>query len=117
VNALRWQSAIAHGGAILWQVYSANVAWRAGAILEKFIHDMGLQVGPGITLFLVTCRFWLIVPVIFAVLSFLSIRRIESKPAFAVAVLAAEIVAALLLNIWWRESLFGPMFSLIRDVG
>ena len=78
---------------------------------------MGLQVGPPITLFLVTSRFWMIVPVIFTVLSVLSIRCIESKPAFAMAVVAAEILTALLLNIWWRESLFGPMFSLIHDVG
>ena len=116
MNALRWQSAIAHGGAILWQAYSAATAWRAGAILEKFLHDMGAEVGPPVTLFLVTCRYWLIVPVVFAVLSFVSIRQIESKPKFAVAVLAAEILVALLLNIWWRESLFQPMFSLINKV-
>jgi len=117
VNALRWQSAIAHGGAILWQVYSALTAWRAGAILEKFLHDMGAEVGPAITVFIVTCRYWLIVPAVFAVLSFVSIRQIESKPKFAVVVLAAEIGVALLLNIWWRESFFQPMFSLMGKVG
>jgi hypothetical protein len=117
VNALRWQSAIAHGGALLWQLYSASVAWRAGAILEKLLHNMGAEVGPGITLFLVTSRYWVIVPAVFAVLSFVSIRKIETKPRFAVAVLAAEILVALILNIWWRESFFGPLFSLMGKVG
>jgi len=116
MNALRWQTAIAHGGAILWQLYSASVAWRGGAILQKFLTGMGVTPGPGAALFIATCRWWIVVPVISAVLSLLSIRRIDSKPSFAVAVLAGEIVVAFILNVWWREAWFGTMFELMGKV-
>ena len=117
MNALRWQTAIAHSGVILWQVYSASTAWRSGDVLEHLLHGMGASAGPGVTLFLATCRWWIVVPIFFAVLSIVSIRRIELKPAFAVSVLAAEIIVALILNIWWREAWFGPILNLIRQVG
>ena len=117
MNALRWQTAIAHSGVILWQVYSAFNAWRSGAVLEHLLHGLGASYGPGVALFLATCRWWIIVPIVFAVLSVISIRRIETQPKFAVTVLAAEIIVALILNIWWREAWFGPILSLIRQVG
>jgi len=47
----------------------------------------------------------------------MSIRRIETQPRFAVTVLAAEIIVALILNIWWREAWFGPILNLIHQVG
>ena len=117
MNVLRWQTAIAHTGVLLWQVYSAATAWRSGAILGNLLHGLGAESGPGVALFLATCRFWMIVPIIFAVLSIASIRRVESNPRFAVTVLAAEIVVALVMNIWWREAWFGPILNLIRQVG
>ncbi len=116
-QAIYWQTAIAHIGVILWQVYSASTAWRSGAILENLLHGIGASTGLGVTLFLATCRWWIVVPIVFAVLSIVSIRRVESHPRFAVTVLAAEIVVALVMNIWWREAWFGPIFSLIRQVG
>jgi hypothetical protein len=112
----RWQSAIAHTGVILWQVYSAATVWRAGAVLEKLGHDMGLSFGPGTNLFLLTCRWWLIVPIASAILSVIAIREIETRPRFAISVLAGEVVAALVMNIWWRESFFGPLFALMGEV-
>jgi hypothetical protein len=115
-NALRWQTAIAHTGVILWQVYSAIFAWRGGVVLERMLHGLGASVGPGVTLFLATCRWWLVVPAIFAVLSIIAVRRVESQPRFAISVLAAEVIVALVMNIWWREALFGPMFSLMGAV-
>jgi hypothetical protein len=117
VKVVRFQTAIAHTGVILWQVYSAATAWRSGLALESLLHGMGATVGPGVTLFLATCRYWLVVPIVFSILSIVAIRRIESKPMFAVTVLAAEVIVALVLNIWWREAWFGPIFSLIRQVG
>jgi len=117
MKTLRWQTAIGHTGVILWQVYSAVTAWRSGALLEKLLAGMGATVGPGVTIFLATYRYWLVVPIVFSVFSIVAIRRIESKPMFAVTVLAAEVIVALVLNIWWRESWFGPIFSLMQQVG
>ena len=117
MNALRWQSALAHGGAILWQLYSASFAWRGGAILERFLTGLGATPGGGAALFIATCRWWIVVPIVSTVLSFLSIRKIESKPSFAVVVLAGEIGVAFVLNVWWREAFFGTMFSLMGSVG
>jgi hypothetical protein len=116
-RVLRWQTAIAHGGAILWQVYSAATAWRSGAVLAGLLKGLGASTGPGVTLFLATCRWWIVIPIVFAALAILSVRWIESRPAFAVSVLAAEIVVALGMNIWWREAWFGPILNLIRQVG
>jgi hypothetical protein len=116
-KVIRWQSAIAHTGVILWQVYSAVTAWRSGMVLEKVLSGMGATVGPGVTLFLLTCRWWLVVPIASTVLSIIAIRAIETRPRFAIAVLAGEVIAALVMNIWWRESWFGPLFSLMRQVG
>ena len=39
------------------------------------------------------------------------------RPRFAIPVLAGEVIAALVMNIWWREAWFGPLFSLMRQVG
>lgn len=116
MNALRWQSAIAHAGAILWQLYSASVAWRGGVILHKLLTGLGAS-APAAELFIATSRWWIVVPIVSAVLSFLSIRKIESKPSFAVAVLACEIGVAFILNVWWREAFFGTLFSLMGQVG
>ncbi|SRR6266496_6524869 len=113
----RWQTAIAHSGVILWQVYSAITAYRSGDVLAHLLVGLGANAAPGTSLFVLTYRWWLLVPLIFAVLSVLSIRRLESKPAFSLIVLAAEVVVALALNIWWREAWFGPIFSMIRQVG
>src|SRR5207245_7591939 len=41
MNALRWQTAIAHTGVLLWQVYSAATAWRSGPLLENLLHGIG----------------------------------------------------------------------------
>jgi hypothetical protein len=117
VKVIRWQSAIAHTGVILWQVYSAATAWRSSAILQKLLKGLGAESGAAVTIFIVTSRWWWIVPVIFAVLSVAAIRRIETRPRFAISVLAAEVIAALVMNIWWRESFFGPLFALIGQVG
>jgi hypothetical protein len=116
-TVIRWQSAIAHTGVILWQVYSAATAWRSGLVVENFLHGMGATAGPGVRLFLLTCRWWLIVPIASAILSIIAIRDIETRPRFAISVLAGEVIAALVMNIWWRESLFGPLFSLMGQVG
>ena len=116
MNALRWQTAIAHAGAILWQLYSVSVAWRGGAILQKFLTGMGVTPGPGAALFIATCRWWIVLPIVSIVLSVVSIRRMESRPFFPVIVLAAEIAAAFILNVWWRESFFGTMFALMGQV-
>lgn len=116
-TVIRWQSAIAHTGVILWQAYSAATAWRSGVILEKLLNGLGAQPGAGVTLFIVTSRWWWIVPVIFALLSVAAIRRIETRPRFAISVLAAEVIAALVMNIAWREAYFGPLFELMRQVG
>ena len=117
MKVIRWQSAIAHTGVILWQVYSAATAWRSGAMLEKTLGGLGATAGPGVNLFLLTYRWWLIVPVVSAILSIVAIRVIETRPRFAISVLAGEVIAALVMNIWWREALFGPLFSLMRQVG
>jgi hypothetical protein len=117
VNTLRWQTAIAHGGAILWQLYSASVAWRSAAVLEKFLHSLGATVGPPTTIFLATSRFWIVVPIVSAIFSVMSVRRIATHPKLAVIVLAAEIAVAFILNVWWREAWFGPLFALMGSVG
>ena len=117
VKIVRWQAAIAHTGVILWQVYSAATVWRAGGVLEKLGHDMGLSFGPLTNLFLMTCRWWLLVPSVSVALSVVAIRDIETRPRFAISVLAGEVIAALVMNIWWRESLFGPLFALMGQVG
>ena len=116
MNALRWQSAIAHAGAILWQLYSASVAWRGGAVLQKLLHGLGAS-APAAELFIATSRWWVVVPIVSVVLSWMSIRKIESKPSFAIAVLAAEIGVAFVLNVWWREAFFGTLFTLMGQVG
>ncbi len=117
MNALRWQTAIAYSGVILWQVYLAATAWRSGAVLEQLLHGIGASTGPGVTLFLATCRWWIVVPIVFAALAIVSVRLVETNPKFAVSVLAAEVIVALVLNIWWREAWFGPILNLIRQVG
>ena len=117
MNALRLHAAISHLAVILWQFYIAIFAWRSGAILERMLHDLGAQPGGGIALFIATCRWWIIVPIIFAAVGAAAVRRIETKPMFSVGVLAAEAVVALLMNMWWREAWFGPMLNLIRQVG
>src|SRR2546430_778979 len=106
-TVIRWQSAIAHTGVILWQVYSAATAWRSGVVLEKVLSGMGATVGPGVTLFLLTCRWWLIVPIASAFLSIIAIRAIETRPRCAISALPGEVIAALVMNIWWRDAWFG----------
>ena len=116
-TSYRWHVATAHSAVILWQVYLAITAFRSGDMLSNFLHGMGAQTGAGISLFLLTHHWWLIVPIIFAVLAGMALRRIESNPRFSVIVLGAEVIVALALNIWWREACFGPIFSLINKVG
>jgi hypothetical protein len=117
VKALRLHAAISHIAVILWQLYIALVAWRSGAVLERLLHGVGADSGPGVALFIATCRWWIVVPIFFAALGAAAVRRIETKPMFSVAVLGAEAIVALLMNIWWREAWFGPILSLIRQVG
>jgi hypothetical protein len=117
VNPLRLHAAISHVAVLLWQLYIATVAWRSGAVLERLLHGLGAQYGPGVTVFIATCRWWIVVPIIFAALGTAAVRRIETKPMFSVGVLAAEALVALLMNIWWREAWFGPILGLIRQVG
>jgi hypothetical protein len=116
-TAHRRQTIIVFAGVILWQIYLAIMAYRTGGALENLLHGIGAQVGPGVALFLVTCRWWLVVPVIFTVLAIVAIRRLDSTPTFALVVVAASIAVSLLLNIWWREAWFGPILRLIHQVG
>lgn len=117
MNALRLHAAISHLAVILWQLYIALVAWRSGAVLGRLLHGIGAQSGPGVELFLATCRWWTVVPIVFAAIGAAAVKRIETKPMFSVGVLVAEVVAALVMNIWWREAWFGPVLTLIRQVG
>lgn len=116
-RAYRWHVITAHAAMILWQIYVALFAFRSGDQLANLLQGLGADVGGGVTLFLATHRWWLLVPLIFAILAFLAIRQLESRPEFSLVVLIAEVVAALGMSIYWREAWFGPMFSLIRQVG
>lgn len=113
----RWHVATAHSAVILWQVYVAITAFRSGDILANLMQGIGAETGGGVSLFLVTHRWWLIVPIIFAILAGMALRRIETNPRFSVIILGTEVIVALALNIWWREACFGPIFSLIKQVG
>ena len=46
-----------------------------------------------------------------------AVKRIETKPMFSVSVLGAEVIVAIAMNVWWREAWFGPVLTLIRQVG
>jgi hypothetical protein len=116
VSALRLHAAISHIAVLLWQLYIAIVAWRSGSVLERLLHGLG-EVGPGVTLFIATCRWWMAVPIVFAAIGAAAVRRIETKPMLSVGVLGAEVIVAMLMNIWWREAWFGTMLNLIRQVG
>lgn len=117
MSAYRWHVAISHAAMILWQAYIAVVAFRSGDHLATVLGGLGAEVGPGVAMFLATHRWWLIVPLVFAILAVAAMRRLDERPMFSVGVLTAEVVAALALNIWWREAWFGPLFSLMKQVG
>lgn len=113
----RWHIVVAHVAIIVWQAYLAFVAFRTGDTLSGLLAGLGAEVGAGVSLFLSTHRWWFVVPVIFAILGSVAIRRLDSRPMLSVGVLIAAVAAALLLNIWWREAFFGPLFALINQVG
>jgi hypothetical protein len=116
-TAYRWHAALSHAAIILWQAYIALFAFRSGDYLKTVLTGLGSEVGAGIALFMATHRWWLIVPGVFVVLAYVAIRRLEDRPTFSIALLAVEIVVALAMNIYWREALFMPIFSLIKQVG
>jgi hypothetical protein len=115
--AYRLHIALAHAAVILWQMYSAITAFRTGDRLAHLLTGLGAENGPGVSFFLATYRWWLVVPILFAVLAGAALKRLETKPMFSLAVFGASLIVALALNILWREAWFGPMFNLIRQVG
>ena len=116
-SAHRSQIIVAHSAVVLWQAYSAFAAFRGGEILAGFAHGMNLQPGPGVQLFLLTFRWWLLVPLSFAALAVVSVRRLETAPTFSLGVLTSGVIVGLALNAWWREALFGPLLGLIGQIG
>jgi hypothetical protein len=117
VSALRLHAAVSHVAVILWQLYVALVAWRSGTVLQRLLHGLGADAGMGVSAFIATCQWWIVVPIVFAALGAAAVRRIETKPMFSVAVLGVEAIVALAMNVWWREAWFGTMLNLIRQVG
>ncbi len=115
-NSYRTHVVILHAALIAWQTYIALFAFRSGDALRNLLTGLGAEIGPGVSLFLLTHRWWLIVPAACAALAFAAVRRLETRPSFSVAVLAAEAVTAVLLNIYWREAWFGPVLKLIERV-
>jgi hypothetical protein len=116
-TAYRWHIAVAHAALILWQGYIAFVAFRTGDVLGKLIAGLGAETGGAVSFFLASHRWWIVVPLAFVVLAAIAIQRLETRPMFSLSVLIAEAVTALALNIYWREAWFGPMLSLINQVG
>ncbi len=109
--------AVAHAAIILWQAYIAVVAFRSGDDLAKLLAGLGAEVGPGVALFLMTHRWWIVVPAAFTVVAIIAVRQLDRRPMFSVAVLVSEVVIALAMNIYWREAWFTPIFSLIKQIG
>lgn len=116
-RAYRLHVAVSHLAVILWQLYSAITAFRSGDTLAHLLQGLGATIGPGTAFFLLTHRWWVIVPVIFSVLAVIAVRKLERIPMFSATVLAAGVIAALALNIWWREAWFQPMFGLMKQIG
>ena len=109
--------AFARAAVILWQAYIAVLAFRSGSSLERLLSALGAEVATSTKIYLATYQWWVVIPVACAVLAVIAVRRLEKQPTVSLLLLATEVFAALALNIFWREAWFGPLFSLINQVG
>jgi len=105
------------GAAILWQLYVVLLAYRNAPIFRDLFSGLGGQLPLLTRAFFASYRFWILVPVLFAVLSRDLLRRRDASLQYFAIVLGASLLAALALQAWMNEAVFQPLFSILKAIG
>ncbi len=113
----RTEKLIVLSATIAWQVWLILTAWRDAPILGTLLSGLGAEPAPITAAYLASYRFWPLLPVVSAVLSFLVLRRDPPAPRRAALVLAYSLTSTLLLQAWMMEASIRPLFLLIKRLG
>lgn len=97
----------------LWIVF---LAFRYGSVLQTFLTDLGVVQPIATASFLATYRWWLVSPVVSALLSADVARRPEPPRSYVIVVLLLTVAAAGVLEAWMHEAWFGPLVQIIRQL-
>ena len=115
MNRERLASAVFLSAALLWQLYSVWLAFRNAPFLRPMVASLGSRI-PALTHnFLAVYRFWPLVPLVFAALSFDVARRERAPLGYFAAVIIASVVAALFLQAWLNEAWFRPLVVILNS--
>lgn len=113
MNRERLASAVFLSTALLWQLYTAWLAFRNAPFLRPLVASLGPRI-PAVTQnFLALYKLWFAIPLLFALLSADVVRRERAPLAYFAAVLIAAVGAALFLQAWLNEAWFRPLVVIL----
>jgi hypothetical protein len=102
--------------AIAWQVLTIVLAFRYADALSALLSGLGID-APAITRsFLASYRWWIVAPVLAALLVADVARRSRPPLVYGSIVLVTSVVVALALHAWMNEAWFGVLFTIMAKV-
>jgi hypothetical protein len=105
------------GAAVLWQLYVVLLAYRNAPIFRSLFSGVGGELPLVTRAFFASYKGWILVPALFAILSWDLLRRKDASLLYFALVLGASLLAALALQAWMSEAMFQPLFSILKAIG
>jgi hypothetical protein len=102
---------------IAWQLYVAATAFRYAPRFEQLFSSLGAELPLITRVLLATYRFWLAIPLVFALLAARAIRRPAHSAAYLGVLSASCVIAGFVMQAWLYEGYFSPLFAVIKQIG
>jgi len=113
----RVSALVALGAALAWQLYAVVSALRHASAFRSLFAGLGGTLPPVTRYFFASYPYWVILPILFAVLSVDVLRRQNPPLPYFTAVLVASVASALTLHAWLYEAFFAPLFTILEKIG
>lgn len=113
----RISAIVALAAALAWQLYAVVSALRHAALFRSLFAGLGGPLPPVTRYFFATYPYWVILPILFALLSVDVLRRQRPSLPYFTCVLVASVVSALTLQAWLYEAFFAPLFTILEKIG
>ncbi len=117
MNSSRLQILVVLGVTIAWQIYVVIAAASHAATFQQLFSSLGAELPVMTRLFFITCRWWFVVPLLFAILLADCARRPDAGRWYVAILTGASLAAGFAMQAWAIEACFTPMFTLIKQIG
>jgi hypothetical protein len=101
---------------VAWQVVVIVHAFRYAPALQSLLRDLGAEAPPLTRSFLASYQWWILAPLLAAVLAADVARRARPPLLYGGIVLLVSLAPGLVLQTWMTEAWFRPILTIMTNV-